>query len=286
MKKLIPIGIVLLIFSGCATLTKSQLESISKYSSATKEYADYPRILTKKYMNVQNDIFILSNSYKVSSEIGSNNVYSNYINRKELLNKVEKIDLSFKILKKYAKNLEAISTKNYTKNISENAGTVGGFVYGSIVFVGKKYIGKNRGELLKEYIEKGNIVIEKLSKTSKTFLEEDVSKKWISGLDEKLKNAHLGLRQQILADTVNYPSNVYNVLLIDEKVSKIYDEIYYLETMNKFLIKSIGNLYKAHNALYENTRQKQKMDEVLKEVSSFINDVHELIEIHNEFKSE
>ncbi|WP_445914506.1 hypothetical protein [Yeosuana sp.] len=251
----------------------------------------------------------LANSYKANPERGSHNIYSHYKNRKDLLNEVEKLDLSFKILKEYAKNLEVISTTDYTKKISDNAETIGtnldtllniynekfdkeipegigSFVYKSIVFIGKKHIDKKRSELLKKYIEKGNVIIEELSKTSKTFLEENASKEWISGLDEELKKAHLGLRQQILVDTANYPSNVYNVLLVDEKVSEIYNEIYYLETMNKSLIKSVENLYKAHNALYENTKQKQKMDEILNDVSSFITDVYELIEIHNEFKSE
>ncbi|MBE9511367.1 MAG: hypothetical protein IMY71_10845 [Bacteroidetes bacterium] len=307
MKNLIFILVVSIMISSCAVLTTTQLESIKKYSVATQEYSEYPSLLVKKYVDVQNDIFLLSSPLITNPEKAADKIFENNKRKNEIITEAEKLDLSFKILKEYTKNLEALATTDYYEKIEKNAlsiGTnldtlisvynnkfdkeipegIGSFVYKSIVFVGKRYIDKKRADILKKYIEKGNIIIEELCKSSKEFLEKTVKEKWLSDLDLQLKNVHSGLRQQILVDTTNYPSNAYNIMLIDYKVSELYDEINYLQKMNKSLVSSIEKLYTAHNSINNNVKEKKKMEFILNDVSSFINDVYELIEIHNSFK--
>lgn len=296
------LGLLITMLTSCAVLTETQLESVKQYAAATQEYADYPGILIRDYVAVQNDIFLLSSPLIADPDRAAGRVFSNQSSKKEILEEAGRLDLSFDILKEYAKNLEVLATADYFEGIGSSAEQIGmnldtlvstynrkydreipvgigGFVYSSFVFAGKKYLDRRRGMLLKEFITRGDTIIREIADFNKAFLEEKIAEEWISGLDESLKAAHAAVRRQILADTANYPSHTFSIIQLDTRVAEIYDEIYRMENLNEKLVVSIGDLYTAHHALNDNLQEKQKIGFILSEVSAFAGKVYELAEL-------
>ncbi len=61
---------------------------------------------------------------------------------------------------------------------------------------------QKRGQLLKEYIMRGEPIIREISKFTKQFLEEKVGEEWIKDIDLDLESSHSAIRRHIL---VGYP---------------------------------------------------------------------------------
>ncbi|MEX2591249.1 MAG: hypothetical protein WD426_00650 [Anditalea sp.] len=300
---------LLLLISGCSILTKSQLDSIKVYAVATQEYAQYPGQLIKDYVEVQNSIFLLTSPLVANPELAAERILSHHKSKTAVLEEAERFDLSFDILKEYAKSLEILSTPDYfekTYTNIENTGThldllienynskfdkaipggLGSLVYQSMVMVGKRYLDHKRGDILKEYIAKGEPVIKEISEISKRFLEEKVAEEWVQDIDQELKSAHSAVRRQILVDTLNYSNNTLPIIQLDTQVAKLYDDLRQLRKLNQSLVTSIDELYLAHHSIHLQVQQKKKLTSILNEVTLFVSEVYEIRKLNKALSQE
>ena len=289
------------ILTGCSVLTKSQIDSIHVYSLATQEYSQYPAQLIKDFVEVQNNIFLLTSPLIFNPERAADRIFSHQMDQSEILEEAERLDLSFTILKEYAKNLEILSTPGYFEKFNtniKNTGTnldllvdryntqfdkklpegVGSLVYRSLVLVGKESIARQRGNILKNYILKGDPIIKEITEVTKEFLEGKVSEVWLKQIDLELKSAHTAVRRQIVVDTLNYPSSAFHIIQLDTRVDQLYKNIYQLKKLNESLLISLDELYPAHHAITIDVRQKKKLTTILTEITLFVAEVHDIIE--------
>ena len=289
--------ILLFFLSGCASLTESQQQVVKKYAEATQSYADYPGVLIKKYADVQEEIFLLKSPMTASTRIRKL-----HNEKKQLMEEAGRLDLSFKILKGYAKNLEVLATTDYVDNLTKSTNQMalnvdslitlynssfdadmpkglGKLTAQTIQFVGTRKLNQKRVKLIKEYIMKGDTLIAEFSKQGKAFIEEKVEKEWLQGIDDELKSAHQGVRTQFVSDTGRYASVSYDIMLIDKKVSELYYKIDELQDLCGKLKSSVGNLSKAHASVGKTIQKKKKVDILMKELITFINDANQLIGI-------
>jgi hypothetical protein len=301
--------LLLLIFSGCSVLTKSQLDSIKVYAIATQEYAQYPGKLIRDFAAVQNNIFLLSSPLTANPEQAAERIMAHHQSKTALLEEAEKLDLSFDILKEYAKNLEILSNPDYfnkTINTIENTGThldqliesynnkfdsavpggLGSLVYQAMVMVGKRSLDQKRGNILKEYIARGDPLLKEITEISQRFLKEKVEEEWIKDIDQDLKSAHSAVRRQILVDTLNYPSNSFSIIQIDTQVAELYNDLYKIRKLNQSLITSLEELYLAHHSIYADVQQKKKLTTILNDVILFGSEVYEIRELYENLSPE
>lgn len=305
-----PLALFLLLFiTSCSVLTKSQLDSINIYAVATQEYSHYPGLLIKDYAEAQNSLFLLTSPLIANPELAAERILSHHKSKIAILEEAERLDLSFDIVKEYAKNLEILSTPDYFKKTEkniENTGThldrlienynskfdkaipagLGSLVYQSLVMVGKRYLDQKRGDILKEYIAKGDPVIKEISDISKGFLEEKVAEEWLKDIDLELKSAHSAIRRQVLMDTLNYPSNTFPIKQLDTQVATLYDDLHQLRKLNQSLLTSIEELYLAHHSLHLHVQQKKKITSILKEVATFVSEVYGIMEFYKTLSPE
>lgn len=306
------IGILYLsicLFFACSTLTKPQLESIKIYAVATQEYAQFPSLLIKDYVEIQSNIFLISSPLISNPERAARRLLSHHKDKTAILVEAEKMDLSFEILKEYAKSMEILANPDYFQKVEqtiENSGNnldhlienynskfdknipggLGGLFYQSLVFGSKTYLDQKRGQLLKEYIIKGEPIIKEISEFTKGFLKEKVAEEWIKDIDLELESSHSAIRRHILIDTLSYSSNAFSLILLDTQVSKIYEDIEQLKQLNTKLIASLDELYLAHSALNKDVQQKKKAITVLGEVSVFVREVYGIIDLYENLSPE
>src|SRR5690606_1119384 len=120
---------------------------------------------------------------------------------------------------------------------------VGSLVYRSLVMVGQKSLAQKRGNILKDYIQKGDPLIKEITEVTKEFLKGKVSEEWLKQIDLELKSSHTAVRRQIVVDTLNYPSNAFHIIHLDTQVDQLYEDIHQLKDLNESLILSIDELY-------------------------------------------
>lgn len=294
--------------SGCSILTKPQLQSIKIYAVATQEYAQYPGQLIKDYVEIQSNIFLISSPLISHPDRAARRLLSHHNDKTAILGEAEKLDLSFDILKEYAKSMEILANPDYFRKVQqtlENTGNnldhliesynskfdqnipgLGGLVYQSLVLGSKTYMDQKRGQLLKEYIMKGEPIIREISKFTKQFLEEKVGEEWIKDIDLELESSHSAIRRHILVDTLSYSSNAFSLILLDTQVSEIYEDIELLKQLNTKLIASIDELYLAHQALNQDVQKKRKSVTVLGEVSAFVREVYGIFDLYQNLSHE
>ena len=295
--------------SGCSILTKPQLESIKIYAVATQEYAQYPGLLIKDYVEIQSNIFLISSPLISNPDRAARRLLSHQNDKSSILGEAEKLDLSFDILKEYAKSMEILANPDYFQKVEqtiENSGNnldqliesynskfdknipggLGGLVYQSLVLGSKTYLDQKRGQLLKEYIKKGEPIIKEISQFTQEFLKEKVAEEWIKDIDLELESSHSAIRRHILVDTLSYSSNAFSLILLDTQVSKIYEDIEQLKKLNVKLIASIDELYLAHQALNQDVQKKRKAVTVLGEVSAFVREVYGIIDLYQNLSQE
>lgn len=289
------------LLSGCSVLTKSQLDSIQVYSLATQEYSQYPAQLINDFVEVQNSIFLLTSPLIFDPERAAARIFAHQNDQNEILEEAERLDLSFTILKEYVKNLEVLSTPDYFEKFNsniKNTGTnldllvgrynsqfdkelpegIGSLVYQSLVMVGQKSLARQRGNILKDYILKGDPLIKEITQVTKEFLERKVSGEWLKQIDLELKSAHTAVRRQIVMDTLNYPSNAFQIIQLDTQVDQLYKDSYQLKKLNESLLIAIDELYPAHHAITVDVQQKKKLTALLTEITSFVAEVHGIVE--------
>ncbi|TKG97188.1 hypothetical protein EYV94_01810 [Puteibacter caeruleilacunae] len=297
------IAFILLIFlSGCASLTESQQQVVTDYAKATQSYADYPGVLIRKYADLREEISLLRSPMNTNPKVAATRIQELYKGKKMLLKKAEKLDLTFKILKAYAKNLEILATTDYADNLKNSSNELalnidsltsmynrsfdtnmpkgfGEVMAKTIQFVGTRKLNHDRAELVKEYVVKGDTLIATFSGIAKQFLEQKVEQEWLAGLDDHLKNEHELIRTLLSSDKQHYPLVSYNVMLIDGKVAGLYEEIDSLRKLCKSLKSSIENISTVHKSVMKSIQEKRKIDVLTKELVIFINDAHNLAEI-------
>src|SRR5690606_4469474 len=146
-------------------------------------------------------------------------------------------------MKNAGTNLDLVVGRYNSRFDKELPEGLGSLVYQSLVTVGQKSLARKRGNILKEYILKGDPLIKEITQVTKEFLEKKVSREWLRQIDLELKSAHTAVRRQIAMDTLNYPSNAFHIIQLDTHVDQLYKNIYQLTKLNEGLIHSIDKLY-------------------------------------------
>ncbi len=292
--------------NACASLSKTQINSVKKYAETTRNYSEYPGILVKDYLDLQNEIFLLRSPLITNPDKAVNSIYNNQQMLIKSKKEAEKMDLSFRIIRCYAENLELLATTDYNKDISysaeslktnldtligsynskfkRNVPKLGSLVFKAITFLGEKYVEKERAKAIKTYVEKGNDIICEMSNATKDFVENTVKYSWLADLDQQVKTNHLALRKQIIKDTLNYSVNIISLKQIDNEATILYQKIDYLNNLTETMIKSLDNICKAHKSLNENMKQKKKLDDVISEFKDFYFSVEELNNIYQSYR--
>ena len=307
MKHLYFLLTLLLIFSGCASLSKTQVDSVKKFADATIDYSAYPKTLITDYLDLQNELFLLKSPLITNPEKAVSSIYENRQSLLEIKKAAEQLNLSYKILKCYAENLEMLATTDYNRNIrlsandlrlnldtlidkynttyNKNLPKLSNLVFKAFLYLGEKYVENKRAKAIKDYMGKGNEIVCEMSSVTKNFVENKVKDSWMFDMEEQVKSNHRALRKQIIKDTLNYSVNIATLRNLDKEIISYYNEIDYLNALTDMLAQSTDKLCKAHKSLSNSIKEKKKLVDILPEIKDFYYSVEDLKDIHRSYKS-
>jgi hypothetical protein len=128
-------GIVLL--SGCASLTQSQVDEVNKFAKITEGYNELPPKVYRSYA----EIYLIEKSMTAATGKIDNTmekVTGAIENYQKILDKMQEVESSLSVLKSYAKLLQRLSSDEFSDNLSKEAALLGEEIDGGIKLLNEK----------------------------------------------------------------------------------------------------------------------------------------------------
>lgn len=289
--------IVLLIMS-CSPLTKTQVKAVNSFAVVTKDFSAYP----SKIMTELADIRMKRGIYYANSvetpKLHLEELDSIYSFHKGDYAILDKFDVTFKILDKYAQSLVLLTSDKYNSNLKEQAvrfGTdldslttlynakdfgskvptsIGGAVSQLIAFGGSQYIRRRQAREVKKFVPQADKLVEVMTNNLLEFLESKNIATLIDNESRGISSNYLSyLRQSktvssafTAKDTVMVSSNTKATVTDDMEYIKMRFAIDNVRDLRDETALATRALRKAHAKLLETIKERRKLKTAVSEI--------------------
>lgn len=288
MKKILFLSITIIICN-CATLTDTQINAVNNFATTTSSYSNYPSKITKELNNIRlkrGITYVTTIKNRIDRKKKLDSIYSS-LKTGNLL--TQNVDLSLKIIDKYAQSLALLSSDKITSNLKEQASKFGigidslvtlynkvenknlpsniGEALGKIITtIGKQYVKYKQAKEIKKFVKKADIIIDTMTDNLIDFLDSE-SIHDIIKTEERLLNidysAYLNLNSKVDKNNLEEYLTLKNNL---EMTKKLRDQV----------SKSTCNLRLAHKKLCKIIKEKQNLKFAIKEFQSLYTELKEI----------
>jgi hypothetical protein len=274
----------LLAFSGCASLTGTQISSINRYSRLIEKNAEIPGTIITGFVSIKYDIELL-NTGTVSPAQANEKLWNSYKGKEAALDKAERIDASLKLLGEYAVGLARLSSKGLPEDVrkpSEKLGIgvdtliacynrvtgkkvppgIGLLLTQGTIFVGRSLLRNAQADALREFVQEGDTLVAMVAEELKNGLDSLVLGQWIPALKSDLKT-----KQEDLLNNLN-PDGDYTAWYatqVNKEAASLIARIDNLEKLARDAARSAGIIRRAHRELVANVLERKTVTEVLSE---------------------
>lgn len=281
---------ILILLGSCASLSKSQIESVNQFGKTTNNFSAYP----SKVMAGLADIRTKRSVYYASSLSDPklhisvlDSIYSNANHAKEVS---EKVDITFKIIDKYAQSLVLLSSDKYEKDLSEQAERfglsldslitvynnldntenlptgIGPAVNKLVIMGGQQYIRSKQAKYVKEFVPKADTLISVMTSNLLNFLQS-------ANIDELIEAEETGVQSNYLS----YLRHAHNKSTDDDKAYlELLKSLDRVKALRAQTVEATKDLRAAHKKLLLEIREKKKLEESIAELDALYEQIKEL----------
>ena len=121
MKKTVFILIFALIVSSCASLTTSQIESVNSFATTTTDFSDFPNKILTELSAIRVNRGLMYATTISDAQLKKNELDSIYDQSKFDIQASQKVDITFKVIDKYAQSLNLLSSDKHAIDLGEQA---------------------------------------------------------------------------------------------------------------------------------------------------------------------
>ncbi|MFA6923803.1 MAG: hypothetical protein WC223_06055 [Bacteroidales bacterium] len=302
MKRRIYILSISILLGGCASLTKTQIESVNQFAQTSKNFSVYPsKIITELAdIRLKRGVYY-ANFYCAEPKAYVNELDSAYNEKNRDYKLSAKSDITFKIIDKYAQSLLLLSSDKYTTDLekqSKNFGTdidslinvynkiggvnkipsgIGGLASQLIILGGDAYIKTKQAKEIKKFVPKADTLISIMTANLKEFLNGKVYIKELNNsysIEDLIKNENDGIKE-------GYKAYIASCARL-KAIPTIESENEYLQLKNsldgtdillKQTIKATDDLRTAHKKLLNVIEKKKTLTENIKELQAYYEEV-------------
>lgn len=306
-------GIFILLLSGCAVLSDSQVKNINAFSVTASHYTDYPDEIFKKRaeLHLANELLeILSFS---DFNLLDKRIDKARANFDAAMATSDKFNLSIQIIQQYAGLLVELSSDKYTQGLDNNSTHLGsnlgvlvsayngkvkasdtlptaisGELSNVIWAFGRRVTRNKQAKALKEFIPKGNILVAATIRNLVEVLDNDS----IQGHDGK---GFPGLKTLLAEEKAECIQNYRNLVFNGQSpnnylmIRQYYDiKIDYdnTEALRQKCVTTANQLAKAHDALAKGIMEKKDLNGLIKETQDLLADFQDLGKIASHYTSD
>jgi hypothetical protein len=279
-KKITLIFCIALIFSNCATLTKSQIESVNHFAKSSTNFSDYPSKIMEEMaeIRIKRGIYYANSLSDPKTHIDElDNIFEQW---KFDHNASEKVDITFKIIDKYAQSLTLLSADKYSSDLEEQSekfginidtliainnrleGTtkipvgIGASIGQLVVFSGKQYIRIKQAKEIKKFVGMADTLVHVMTNNLLEYLQSSSVNELIEGEEREITRNYLSYLQQSQKATIE---NEHDYIELKKKIEAVKE-------LQQQTIGATIKLKKAHTKLLENLQKKKKLKDAIEEI--------------------
>jgi hypothetical protein len=284
---------------GCASLTKTQIETVNQFAQASKSYSAFP----SKIMTGLADIRTLRGIYAANSidsaEIHLQELNAAYNLRTSNYEQSQKADITFQIIDQYAKSLILLSSDQYVTDLKAQALTlgpgldsliaryntldknnkiptgIGESVSQLVVFGGKQFIRHKQAKEIKKFVTKADDLIAVMAKNLLEFLE---GKHFVQALGDSASLKYLidYEAKAIKRDYLSYLRQNKATIDNDKEYLKLMSDVDQVKSLQGQTLAATKDLRAAHKQLLEILKKRKKLKERFTELQELYEDVNQL----------
>ena len=277
MKKLIFILTVSMTICSCASLTKTQIESVNQFAQHSQNFSAFPgRIMTElaEIRTIRGVWY--ANSLSVP-KFHIDVLDSVYFNKTHAYNVSEKSDITFQVIDKYAQSLVLLSCDRYEKEFVKQTEGFGvgldtlikrynridntfalpegiGAVAGKLVIMGgRQYIRSRQAREIKKFVPQADTLVAVMTTNLLQFLKSE-------NIDELIRAEEFGLNQNYLSYIRQSQGSSTQA---DFQYLDLKTRLDAVKQLRSKTITATKSMRKAHRELLESIQKKKKLIESL-----------------------
>jgi hypothetical protein len=280
----------MVLLGSCASLTKSQVETVNQFARMSRNFSAYPGKIISGLaaLRVKKGLYFVNamDDDSASSSLHVDELNKIYDAHKEDLHVAGKVDITFKIIDKYAQSLLLLSSDKHAADLDSQAVYFGtnldslittynaipgvttvraglGSVIGSIILAGgKQIIRSKQATAIKEFVPKADTLIGVMTHNLLEFLESDNIYILIDHEEKDIPRTYksfLNHRKPTLQNERDYLA--------------LKSDIDHIKILRDQTIEATRNLRKAHARLLAEIKEKKDIKEVITELQVLYEDV-------------
>jgi hypothetical protein len=290
MKKLVFILTVSMTVCGCASLTKTQIESVNQFAHHSQNFSAFPgRIMTElaEIRTIRGVWY--ANSLSVS-RFHIDVLDSVYFNKTHAYNVSEKSDITFQVIDKYAQSLALLSCDRYEKEFVKQTEGFGvgldtlikrynridntfalpegiGAVAGELIIMGgRQYIRSRQAREIKKFVPQADTLVAVMTTNLLQFLKSE-------NIDELIRAEEFGLNQNYLSYIRQSQGSSTQA---DFQYLDLKTRLDAVKQLRSKTITATKSMRKAHRELLESIQKKKKLIESLQGIKVMAMQVRDL----------
>lgn len=296
----LPLLIGLTALSSCASLTKSQVESVNNFATLASQGTAYPEKVLNQIIEVRYDNRILLESQNVGDEspMTFDKLEKLSRDKRDELTPIIRITRSIGVIDAYAQALKRLSSPDFANTasgsaetlgksvdelmavINKNAGTniaaVGNALTKTLKEAGGRYIRRKQTRAIKEYVNTGDSLVEAAVGLAETLLKGSPAGFITSAQKDMETNA-----DDLFKSINQSPYERYQWSLT---TFKTVDKLNNLQTLNQQSIHGLHQIALAHKELKKALATKQTLNEVGRELLGLYTAIQDLKDTYQTIK--
>lgn len=277
---------------GCASLTNTQIESVNQYAQTTSNFSDFPSKIFGELSEIREIRMTYAANSITDPKIHISELDSIYAQKKFDDSLMLKMDVTFKVIDKYAQSLVLLSSNKYSTNIEKQAKNFGlgidslillnnsingskklpngiGEAIGELVMLGgKQYIKNKQAREIKKFVGMADTLIGVMTSNLLEFLTASNLDAMIRGEEREIKLSYLAF----LSDrTRTGIENDFNYLALTKRIEGV-------RILQQKTIVATKKLRITHKKLLTEISKRKNIKQMINELQILIEDVNGLYE--------
>jgi len=298
MKNLLILLNFILLFTGCASLTKTQIETVNQFGQSTKNFSAFPSKIITGLADIRTFRGIYAANSISTPEFHMKELNSTYSLRISDYGQSQKVDITFQIIDQYAQSLILLTSDQYSADIKAQALVMGPMldsliaVYNTfdknskiqvgigaavsqlIILGGKQYIRHKQATEVKKFVTQADPLIEVMTKNLLEFLD---GKHVVKGNDStSLKSLIDYEYEAVPRDYQSFLSQNKASIENEKEYLKIKNDLDQVRNLQIQTIAATKQLRDTHKQLSEILKKRKKLKERFTELQELYQDVNQL----------
>ena len=290
MKKLIFILTVSMTICSCASLTKTQIESVNQFAHHSQNFSAFPGRIMTELAEIRTIRGVWYANSLAVPKFHIDVLDSVYFNKTHAYNVSEKSDITFRVIDKYAQSLALLSCDRYEKEFVKQTEGFGvgldtlikrynridntvalpegvGAVAGKLVIMGgRQYIMSRQAREIKKFVPQADTLVAVMTSNLLQFLKSE-------NIDELIRAEEFGLNQNYLSYIRQSQGTSTQADFQYLELKSRLDAVKQLRSKTITATKSMRN---AHSELLKSIQKKKKLIESLQGLKVMAEQVRDL----------